>query len=187
MVTRTGSESTHYTESEKWKKKLCEEWVRGQTQNLLWHARPVIEWMVNRSGSGEPLVPLRALGDIELVSRSTRRWCTSCDTAGWFWKHLLEGVIMIMKSLIFVPTYHNQPLQLPCTLKVRPLAVFLSFSSFSGRALRSTLEVSKSISRRFEIFYLPCRKSAVRRRILEWIYAWNWSVKHMKARNYNLP
>ena len=35
---------------------------------------------------------------------------------------------------------------------MRPLAVFLSFSSFSGRALRSTLEVSKSISRRFENF-----------------------------------
>lgn len=29
----------------------------------------------------------------------------------------------------------------PCTLKVLPLAVFLSFSSASGRALRSTAEL----------------------------------------------
>lgn len=34
--------------------------------------------------------------------------------------------------------FHHQ--NYPCTLKVRPLAVFLSFSSFSGLALLSTVE-----------------------------------------------
>jgi len=48
----------------------------------------------------------------------------------------------------------RQSLQLPWTLKVRPLAVFRSFSSFSGLALRKTW-----------------RKSAVRLRIRECINA----------------
>lgn len=51
-------------------------------------------------------------------------------------------------------TYNRQSLQLPWTLKVRPLAVFRSFSSFSGLALRKTW-----------------RKSAVRLRIRECINA----------------
>ena len=35
----------------------------------------------------------------------------------------------------------HPPYSYPCTLKVRPLAVFLSFSSFSGLALLSTASI----------------------------------------------
>jgi len=59
----------------------------------------------------------------------------------------------------------------PCTLKVLPLAVFRSFSSFSGLARLSTGQVRSSLRNIRQGQYIPCRKSAVRLRILEWMYA----------------
>lgn len=58
-----------------------------------------------------------------------------------------------------------------CTLNVLPLAVFLSFSSVSGLALRKTKYVSTGIPLGRYVLCLPCRKSAVRLRIRLWMYA----------------
>src|SRR5271155_1029379 len=75
-------------------------------------------------------------------------------------------VLGIFKSHIRVP----KPLFLyPCTLKVLPLAVFRSFSSFSGLARLSTKQVRSSLRNVRQGQYIPCRKSAVRLRILEWM------------------
>lgn len=49
--------------------------------------------------------------------------------------------------------YHMSSSQLPCTLNVRPLAVFLSFSSFSGRALRSTSQLALLATA--SLWYIP--------------------------------
>jgi hypothetical protein len=66
-------------------------------------------------------------------------------------------------------TLSETPFLYPCTLKVLPLAVFRSFSSFSGLARLSTEQVRSSLRNVRQGQYIPCRKSAVRLLILEWM------------------
>src|ERR1700751_1210554 len=79
------------------------------------------------------------------------------------WRFELWLVLGIFKSHIrFLKTLFLYP----CTLKVLPLAVFRSFSSFSGLARLSTEQVRSSLRKVRQGQYIPCRKSAVRLRIL---------------------
>ena len=81
---------------------------------------------------------MRALGIIRIgwgMSNSNKLKSVLFDI--WDAKARLLSLV-IYKLLI---GRKHPPYSYPCTLKVRPLAVFLSFSSFSGLALLSTASI----------------------------------------------